>query len=74
MKLYKVELTGMTHSVSGPIYGVSYVVAKDPSEAYEKVKVFLDSNDLGFDKDRQLKTITLMADTDLYRHDHLLFI
>lgn len=63
MKLYKVTLRGMTFNYSGVAYGVSYVIAENPDEAYKKVKEFLDKADLGFSKDRELDKIELIADT-----------
>ena len=65
-KLYLVTLRGMTYSSSGPAYGTSYVIAENSDEAYQKVRKFLDENDLGFSKDRELKKIELIADTYRY--------
>ena len=65
MKLYKVTLQGMTGSY--PIsWGESYVVADNPNEAYEKVRTFLNSNDIGFTKDRELRAIEMIADSERY--------
>lgn len=60
MKLFKVILQGYGR------YGTSYVMAKDPTSAYKKVKDYLDDNDLGFPKDRELESIELIADSDYY--------
>jgi len=65
-KLYKVTLRGMTYNSTGIAYGVSYVIAKDPNEAYQKVRKFLDEKDIGFSKYRELDKVELIADT--YRH------
>lgn len=65
-KLYRVTLRGMTYSSTGTIYGVSYVVAENTEEAYIKVKTFLDKENLGFSKDRELDKIELLADTYSY--------
>jgi hypothetical protein len=64
MMLFKVTLRGMT--IGPNAYGISYVVAECPTSAYKKVKEFLDTNDLGFSRDRELHSIELIADS--YRH------
>lgn len=69
MKLYRVTLKGMTTSSTGISYGVSYVVAENTDEAYKKVRKFLDENDLGFSKDRELDKIEVIADS--HRHTNL---
>lgn len=61
MMLFKVTLKGMT--ISPNAYGISYVVADDPTSAYLKVKKFLEENDLGFSRDRELHSIELIADS-----------
>jgi len=66
MKLYRVELTGMTYSVIGKVYGISYVVAENSDQAYIKVKEFLDVNNIGFTSDRELKLVELIADEVKY--------
>ena len=45
--LYKVTLRGLTFSTTGTVYGVSYVVATDPTEAYNKVRKFLNEKFTG---------------------------
>ena len=66
VKLFRVTLRGMTYSSTGVAYGVSYVVAKDPTEAYTKVRSFLDKEDLGFSGERALDKIELIADAYRY--------
>ncbi len=56
MNLYRVTLRGMTDS-----HGISYVVAANPSLAYDKVRKDLDDRDLGFNKDKALDSIELLA-------------
>lgn len=63
-KLYKVILRGMNNCSTGISYGSSFVVAKNPHEAYEKVRDFLDTNDYGFRKDRELDRVELIADNN----------
>jgi hypothetical protein len=65
-KLYLVRLKGMTYSTIGPAYGLSYVVANDIAEAYKIVRKFLDDNNLGFARQRELDCITLLAETYQY--------
>jgi len=75
MKLWKVVLQGMAYNSTGIVYGESYVVATNPDEAYNKVREFLDKENLGFSHDRELKEIHLIADT--YRYNDvrkLLFV
>lgn len=69
MRLYKVVLLGM---LSG--YGTSYVVADDPTSAYDTVKKFLDKNNLGFLDHRKLDRVELLADTDQYALPTILHI
>ena len=61
MKLYKVKCRGMQFS-----HGFSYVVANDPTKAYEIVKKYLDKEDLGFLDDRELEIIELLAEEGDY--------
>jgi hypothetical protein len=61
-KLYLVELRGLNGYSSRVVYGTSYVVAKNSDEAYKKVRKFLDADDLGFEDERELLKITLLAE------------
>lgn len=62
-KLYKVTLRGLTGNYGrGMCYGVSYVVADNSDEAYKKVKEFLDDEDIGYNRDRELLSIELLAE------------
>lgn len=65
-KLYRVTLKGMTYSSTGVVYGVSYVVAKNSDDAYQKVRKFLDEKDLGFSHERELEKVELIADSYQY--------
>jgi len=73
MNLYKITLHGMISGVNR-IYGESYVVAEDPQKAYIKVKEFLDNEDIGFDTDRMLKSIELIASVDFEESNYKLYI
>ena len=65
-KLYKVTLRGMTYSSTGVVYGESYVVATDSNDAYEKVRDWLNDNDIGFKHERELCKVELLAGTNRY--------
>ena len=56
MKLYRVFLKG------GGEYRESYVVANDATEAYNKVRKRLDEDDLCFEHEREMDSVTLIAD------------
>jgi hypothetical protein len=74
-KLYKVTLKGMTYSSTGPARGISYVVATDPTEAYERLRLFLDKEKYGYERERELHTIELMAEAFNYTNcGHILFL
>ena len=61
MKLYRVKLTGLNgyNSIGA---GISYVIAEDSGKAYQKVRKFLDYQDYGFAKDREMDKIELIAE------------
>ena len=71
-KLYRVTLVGMTYSTTGVVEGISYVVATDAEEAYQKVKKRLDKKDYGFSKDRELDKVELIASTYEYTNTRTL--
>lgn len=73
-KLFRVTCKGMQYSITGPAYGVSYVIAKDPSQAYERVRHFLDTEDLGYTSDRELEKVELIAENYMYTKTGTLFI
>jgi hypothetical protein len=54
-------------------YNKCYVVAKNTDEAYQMVKSYLEGNDVGFAHDRELKSITLIADSAVNTHLPILF-
>lgn len=65
-KLYLVRLQGLYSSAGSTNYGSSYVVAKSPNEAYAKVVTFLEENDIGFEADREMEYIELVAEDARY--------
>jgi hypothetical protein len=52
-----------TISTSG---GVAYVLAENPSQAYDKLRDFLDKKDLGFSHERELENVKLLAEDGDY--------
>lgn len=67
MKLYKVTCRGMTSGLgSAQAYGVAYVVADDPERAYRTVRAALDTRDLGFTDDREMRSVELIAEDAPY--------
>lgn len=67
MKLYRVTLQGMRFATgSEPVYGSSFVVADNPTEAENIVKGYLEKRKLGFKGDRELDSIVLLAEESDY--------
>lgn len=56
----------MTTSSTGVAHGISYVMAEDPGKAYRLVRADMDERDLGFDRDRELDRIELIAEDTEY--------
>ena len=56
-------------------YAKDYVVANDSEEAYRKVRKFLDKEDMGFSKERELDKIELLAEDYQYTNtQYMLFL
>lgn len=69
MKLYLVRCHGMQTTAGGQVaWGQAYVAADDPTEAYRKLRAFLDKEDLGFSQEREMLSIELVADSERYQH------
>lgn len=66
MKLFRVNLRGMKSSYGGPAYGCSYVVAEDSNAAYLLLREYVDKKDLGFDNERELESVELIAEDSEY--------
>lgn len=67
MKLYKVTCRGMTTGIgSDMVHGVAYAVAEDSAEAYEMVRQYLVDEQIGFDTDREMRSVELLADEATY--------
>lgn len=72
MKLYHVKLRGQLNYDNK---GNAYVVANDPKEALEKVLKYINDKNLGFTKDREMDTITMIADEYDYSNcQHKLYL
>lgn len=68
-KLYKVTLRGMTYaSCGGTIYGIAYVVASDPAQAYAQVRESLKQEKVGYDRDREMDRVELIAESANHPH------
>ena len=75
MKLYLVTCKGMTYTSTGNCpHGIAFVVAEDSEKAYEKLRKYLDENELGFRHERELSKIELLADADKYPDVNRLFL
>ena len=61
MKLFRVKLQGMKVRGFCPGIGDSFVVADDPTGAYMAVRDYVDAEDIGFPKDRELKSVELIC-------------
>ena len=64
-KLFRVTLRGLSN-YNLPNYKETYVLADTPTEAYEKVYKFVKENNLGFDCDRELHSVELVAEANEY--------
>jgi hypothetical protein len=66
LKIYRVNLRGFSGSSTGVDYSCSYVLSENPDIAYKTVREWLDGADYGFQKDRELKSIELIAEAHEY--------
>lgn len=71
-KLYKVTVRGFYSSSTGS-KKESYVVADNPDKAYTTVRDFLDKNDYGFEWERELDSINLIASANKFDSIMMLF-
>lgn len=69
MRLYRVTLRGKIPSFTGVAYESSYVTAESSDEAYQKVRKFMDANNRGLPRDRELDKVELIADN--YRYSYV---
>jgi len=67
MKLFKVTCQGMNvHQSVGVTNGIAYVVAEDAAKAYQRVRDALDEFKLGFVREREMKSVELVAEEAEY--------
>lgn len=57
-KLFQVMCRGMQSN----LHATSYVVADDPTSAYERVKHALETRGLGTPEDREMESVILIAE------------
>jgi len=69
LNLYKVTLRSLDYNPRNLAYGISYVVAENSDEAYQKVKNFLDKYHIGYRKERELDKVELLASS--YKYNNL---
>ena len=64
LKLFYIKCKGLKHSIGcgETVYSKAFVVAKTMNDAYEKVRKYLDEAGIGFDSDRELESIELLAE------------
>lgn len=66
-KLYQVRCRGLTNKSGSYInHGLAYVVAEDPNKAYQKVLDSLSDRGIGLSHERELDSVTLLADQAEY--------
>ena len=68
MNLYLVTCKGMTYTSAGvcATHGRVYVIANNPTEAYEKVKAVNIDNKVGSSRERALDSVQLIAESSFY--------
>ena len=67
MNLYVVTCKGMTSNIgSNTAHGLVYVVASDPTAAYKTVRDYLDQNKIGFQHEREMESVKLIASSAKY--------
>lgn len=72
-KLYEVK-TRFAPSMMGTDYNTFYVVADNPDEAYQMVLRHLHQRDLGTWNDREMYSVTLLAEEVLYPYCHTILL
>ena len=66
MKLFYVECRGMRTNPAGAPWGIAYVLADNPTEAYDKLKARLVREVVGFNHERVLDKVMLIAEEGIY--------
>lgn len=75
-KLYLVKTKAPRPCMSGKTnYSEFYVVAEDSAKAYQQVRDYLDKYGLCFTTDREMESVTLLAEHSQYPYcQHMLFL
>ena len=66
MKLYRINLKGLRGSGIDTAYGRPYVVADNPTDALLIVQKYLIKKDIGFNNEREMESIELLAEEGDY--------
>jgi len=67
MKLYQIRCRGMTYHTGGQTaHGIAYVVAPDAETAYQTLRKHLNEKNLGFEHERELDEMSMIADSEYY--------
>lgn len=65
-KLFKVTCRGMTTAPTGTPHGIAFIIANTPEQAYNILRKDLDERNLGFEHERELYIIELIAEDTEY--------
>lgn len=66
-KLFRVTCKGMHGGIGSDVaHGIAYVVANNSDEAYLKVRASLDKQNFGFQKEREMERVELLAEETNY--------
>jgi len=71
MKLYRIRLKGLHGAMVGNDHSESYVIARDPTDALNKVQSYLNERDIGFKNEREMDSIELLAEEGGYPKHHV---
>ena len=66
MKLFRVTIRGLFGGGVSTRYQTTYVVATDPTTAYDMVREYLEKRRLGTSNDREMEQIELIAEEGDY--------
>lgn len=66
MNLYRVNLQGCKTSITSKSMSGAYVVAETLDSAYNQVRQWLDKEGYGWEHERDLESIELLAETYFY--------
>ena len=61
-KLFLVKIKGIHQGGFGINYNETYVIAADPTSAYDKLRKYLNDNDIGYRREREMESVHLIAE------------